>query len=89
MLKYMRTTVNLPDALILEARKVALESGTALTAIIASALREFLSKSSRKAPRKKFKIITSGKDGVFPGVDLSNTAALLDIMDGLDDPRRR
>jgi hypothetical protein len=85
----MRTTINLPDDLILQAKKAALESETTLTEIIANALRETLSKRRRNTPRKKFKIITYGKGGVLPGVDLSNTSALLDIMDGLDDPGRR
>jgi hypothetical protein len=89
MLKHMRTTINLPDDLILQAKKAALEADTTLTEIIANALRETLSKRRRNAPRKKFKIITYGKGGVLPGVDLSNTSALLDIMDGIDDPGRR
>jgi hypothetical protein len=89
MLKHMRTTINLPDELILQAKKAALEADTTLTEIIANALREALSKRRRKTPRKKFKIITYGKGGVLPGVDLSNTSALLDIMDGIDDPGRR
>jgi hypothetical protein len=85
----MRTTINLPDDLILQAKKAALDSDTTLTEIVANALREALSKRRRNTLRKKFKIITYGKGGVLPGVDLSNTSALLDIMDGLDDPGRR
>lgn len=86
----MRTTINLPDGLVVEAKRAALEDRTTLTAIIGNALREALSKRRhRGAPRKKFKIITYGEGGVLPGVDLSNTAALLDIMDGIDDPDRR
>ncbi|HWZ56956.1 MAG TPA: DUF2191 domain-containing protein [Verrucomicrobiae bacterium] len=85
----MRTTINLPDSLVSQAKKAALEEDTTLTEVIANALREALSKRRRNAPRKKFKIITYGTGGVLPGVDLSNTAALLDIMDGVDDPSRR
>jgi hypothetical protein len=75
--------------LVLRAKKAALDANMTLTEIIAGALREALSKRRRNAPRKKFKIITYGEGGVLPGVDLSNTAALLDIMDGVDDPGRR
>ncbi len=89
MLRHMRTTINLPDDLVLRAKKAALDANTTLTQIIVGALREALSKRRRSAPRKKFKIITYGEGGVLPGVDLSNTAALLDIMDGVDDPGRR
>ena len=89
MLKHMRTTINLPDDLILQAKKAALEADTTLTEIIANALREALSKRGAKSGKKPFKLITSGRGGVFPGIDLSNSAELLDIMDGLIDPRRR
>lgn len=86
----MRTTINLPDGLIAQAKRAALEDRTTLTAIIGNALREALSKRRRRSvPRKKFEIITYGEGGVLPGVDLSDTAALLDIMDGIDDPDRR
>jgi hypothetical protein len=89
MLKHMRTTINLPDDLILQAKKAALESGTTLTEIIANALRETLARRKQRAPNKKFKMITYGKGGTFPGVDISDTSALLDIMDGIRGPNRR
>jgi hypothetical protein len=89
MLKHMRTTINLPDDLILQAKKAALEADTTLTEIIANALRESLSRTRRKGLPKKFRVITYGSGGVFPGVDLDDTSSLLDLMDGIDDPHRR
>ena len=89
MLNHMRTTINLPDSLMLEAKKTALKEDTTLTEIISDALREALSRRRRNTSRKKFKIITYGEGGVLPGVDLNNSAALLDIMDGIDDPHGR
>jgi len=85
----MRTTINLPDDLILQAKKAALDADTTLTEIIANALRETLARRKQKAPKKKFKVIPYGKGGTYPGVDISDTAALLDIMDGIVDPNRR
>jgi hypothetical protein len=86
----MRTTINLPDELILQAKKAALDADTTLTEIIANALREALTRRSRKnTNKKKTKLITYGSGGTFPGIDLDNSAALLDIMDGIDDPHRR
>jgi hypothetical protein len=85
----MRTTINLPDDLMLRAKKAALEGRTTLTEIIANALREALAKRRQKKAKRDFKIIASGRGGVFPGVDLDDTSALLDIMDGLRDPNRR
>jgi hypothetical protein len=85
----MRTTINLPDDLILRAKKAALDADTTLTEIIANALREALAKRRHKRAKREFKIVASGRGGVFPGVDLDNTSDLLDIMDGLRDPNRR
>ena len=85
----MRTTINLPDELILRAKKAALEADTTLTEIIGNALREALATRRRKKVRRDFKLITSGSGGLQPGVDLDDTSALLDLMDGLDDPHRR
>jgi hypothetical protein len=85
----MRTTVNLPDDLVLQAKKAALEADTTLTEIIANALREALGKRGNKKARRDFKVITSGSGGLLPGVDLDDTSALLDIMDGLNGPNRR
>jgi len=89
MLKHMRTTINLPDDLVLQAKKAALEADTTLAEFIENALRESLAKPRRKAPPKEFKLITYGKGGLHPGVDLDDTSALLDLMDGIDDPPRR
>ena len=89
MLKHMRTTINLPDELILRAKKAALEADTTLTEIIGDALRVALDGRRRKTPKKEFKLITYGKGGVYPGVDLDDTSALLDLMDGIDDTHRR
>jgi hypothetical protein len=85
----MRTTINLPDDLILQAKKAALESDTTLTEIIENALREALAGRRRKKASRQIKIIPSGSGGLQPGVDLDDTSALLDIMDGIDDPNRR
>jgi hypothetical protein len=89
MLRHMRTTINLPDDLILQAKKAALEADTTLTEIIANALREALARRKHKPVKKKFKMITYGKGGTYPGVDISDTSALLDLMDGISDPHRR
>jgi len=85
----MRTTINLPDELIQRAKKAALEADTTLTEIIENALRESLARRSQKKPRGEFKLTTSGQGGLQPGVNLDDTSALLDLMDGLDDPNRR
>jgi hypothetical protein len=52
-------------------------------------LREALARRKQTAQKKKFKMLTYGKGGTFPGVDISDTSALLDMMDGIGDPHRR
>jgi hypothetical protein len=89
MLKHMRTTINLPDELILQAKKAALEADTTLTEIIANALRAALGKRRGKPQKKRTRLITYGKGGTFPGIDISDSATLYDIMDGIIDPPRR
>jgi hypothetical protein len=89
MLKHMRTTINLPDDLVLRAKKAALEGDTTLTEFIANALRESLAERRRRKQHPALKINPSGKGGVLPGVDLDDSSALLDIMDGLRDSNRR
>jgi hypothetical protein len=85
----VKITINLPDDLMLQAKKAALEADTTLTEFVANALREALAKRQQKTPKKKFEIFISGKGGTYPGVDISDTSALLDIMDGIGDPKRR
>jgi hypothetical protein len=85
----MRTTINLPDDLILQAKKAALEANTTLTEIIANALREALQKGRRKRPRRKIKLTTYGEGGTFPGIDLDDMSSVLDLMDGIGDSHRR
>jgi hypothetical protein len=84
----MRTTINLPNDLILQAKKAALEADTTLTEIIANAIREALGRREKKNRQKDLRLVTYGKGGVAPGVDLDDTSSLLDLMDA-DDSRRR
>ena len=89
MLRHMRTTINLPDELVQQAKRAALDADTTLTEIIANALREALQKGRRKHSRRKIKLTTYGEGGTFPGIDLDDTSAVLDLMDGINDPHRR
>lgn len=83
----MRTTIRIDDQLLREAKKRAAERGTTLTSVIEDSLRETLGRRERPRPRRKFRLPTFGVGGVFPGVDLDDSAALLDRMEGIDAPR--
>jgi hypothetical protein len=74
----MRTTIRFDEQLLTQAKKLAAERGTMLTALLEDSLRETLAR--RKSPRRpaKFNLTTFGRGGVQPQVDLDDTASLLD-----------
>jgi hypothetical protein len=76
----MRTTVRLNDALLDQAKREAARRGETLTALIEQGLRLALAQSRVKRRRVDLPRSTSG-GGLLPGIDLNNTAALLDLLD--------
>jgi hypothetical protein len=81
----MRTTLQLNDDLMRQAKEFAAQSGRTLTAVIEDALRELFQRRQRQkeAPRVELPTFSSG---LMPGVDLNNSAGLLEIMDEDDAP---
>ena len=77
----MRTTVRLDETLLSEAKQLAARSGRTLTAILEEALRRLLAERTpeQKAP---VKLTTFKGTGLRPGVDLDDSASLLDLMEG-------
>ncbi len=84
----MRTTVRLPDDLLAEAKKRAAERGTTLTQLFEEALREALARhrEADSPSRDRVCLTTVDGSGLQPGVDLDDSAALLDVMEGGDGP---
>ena len=80
MLRCMRTTVRLDDHLLAEAKRHAAESGKTLTAVLEQALRESLARRHAKARSKPVRLKTVKGSGVRAGVDLDDSASLLDLM---------
>ncbi|MES1255426.1 MAG: ribbon-helix-helix domain-containing protein [Acidobacteriota bacterium] len=78
----MRITIRLDDPLLAETKKRAVDTGRTLTAVIEDALRASLSSRPSRPPRRRLRLTTVKGDGLQPGVDLDDTAALLDRMDG-------
>ena len=77
----MRTVIQLDDALLDQANKLAQEKGCDLSHFIEETLRD---KIAPKPPitRQPFRHLTTvGGEGVRPGVDLNNSAALLALME--------
>jgi hypothetical protein len=77
----MRTTVRLNEKLLAEAKKYAAESGRTLTAVLEDALRETLARRRARLRAKPVRLRTVKGSGVRPGVDLDDSAALLDSME--------
>jgi hypothetical protein len=85
----MRTTIHIPDNLLAEVKKLSAESHTTVTALIEEALRERLSRRRQKSQSKPLRLTTYGEGGLQPGVDLDDSAALLDLMESNLDSHRR
>ena len=77
----MRTTVRLDDELIRHAKMRAAEQGITLTQLIDESLRERLSTRPRLEKGGSFRLLSYGKGGTVPGVDLDDNRALRDLMD--------
>ena len=78
----MRTTVRLDEQLLSAAKEHAAKTGRTLTALLEDALRTFLALERRPRSRRRMKLPTFDGGGLQPGVDLDNTADLLDLMEG-------
>ena len=85
----MRTTINLPDELIAQIKKLAAASHSTVTALIEDALREALARRRRTRRREQVILKTYGKRGLLPGVDIDDTASMLDLMESSVDPAGR
>lgn len=77
----MRTTISLDDALLKDAKALANRTGRTLTAVIEDALREALSRVQNDGPVQPIVLPTFGGRGLQPGVDLDDSAALLELME--------
>jgi hypothetical protein len=78
----MRTTVRLDDALLDDARCEAERRGVTLTSLIEQGLENVLASPMRRVKRDRvvLPVCTAG-GGTLPGVELDDSAALLDIME--------
>lgn len=77
-----RTTIRLDDQLLADAKALAVRTDRTLTKVIEDALRETMARGSGSPDRGRVKLTTFRGTGVMPGVDLDDSAGLLDIMEG-------
>ena len=79
----MRTTVSIDDKILVLAKRLAARTGRTLSSVIEDALREALARRRRSGKRKPARLTTVGGKGLQPGVDLDDSASLLDLMEGV------
>ena len=77
----MRTTIRIDDQLLAEARLRAAQSGRTLTAVVEDALRAAF---ARRPPTstERLELLVHRGSRLLPGIDLDDTASLLDQMQG-------
>ena len=78
----MKTTLDLNDSLIANAKALAAQQRTTLTRVVEEGLRLRLasSKAVKAAGGYKFPVLR-GKGGLAPGIDPSSNSSLLDAAD--------
>jgi len=87
MSRHMRTTIRMDDSLLHQAKEYAAQTGTTLTSLIEDAVREFLARRRLHRVREPVRLPTFDGAGLRPGVDLDDTASLIELMDEGDATR--
>jgi hypothetical protein len=80
----MRTTIDIPEPLLREARERAARRGSTLGQIVEEALQASFLSIDTTAEEEPVQLPTYGVGGVLPGVDLDDSAVLLDLMERAD-----
>jgi hypothetical protein len=76
----VRTTVNIDDYLLAEAKVLAARTSRSLGAVLDDALRALLRRDAGQPDRGKFRLPTHGSGGLQPGVDLEDKEAVAELM---------
>jgi hypothetical protein len=86
----MEAIIHIDDQLFARAQEAAAAAGQSVDAVIAQALTATLPQEPQPSSKKEFCFTRYRGKGLMPGVNLDNSAELLDIMEeGLDVSRRR
>jgi len=76
----MRTTINMDDDLHAAVKDRATAEGKSMTSFIDDALRHYLATTASVDVPSAFDGSIMRRDGAFPGVDMDESATLLDLM---------
>ena len=79
------TTLRVHEALLRRAKAYARRHDLTLTAVMERALASYLSNAEVSAAETSPAVLPSfGRGGTRPGIDLDDTSALIDLMDGVE-----
>lgn len=78
----MRTTVTIREDLLKQARKLALERSCTLSALVEDALQQAILADAAIVSCEPTRLPTFRGRGLQGGIDLDDTASLLDAMEG-------
>lgn len=75
----MRTTIDLPDHLLVDAKKLAAERHIPLTRLLEESLRAFLSQERGRARQEPAPLPVLTEPAPLPGLDLDDTSRLWEL----------
>jgi hypothetical protein len=79
----MRTTVRLDEALMRQVKAEAARRGQSVTSLIEKGLRLVLASGRQRSRRERVVLpVSRATGGTHPGVDLDDSGALLDRLEG-------
>jgi hypothetical protein len=78
----MRTTLSIHEPLLRQAKEISLQRNISVSQVVEEALQSAFGKKAKKSRTPGFRFKTFRGDGLQPGVDLSSSSALLDLMEG-------
>lgn len=82
----MRTTIRINDQLLRDAKALAANMGCSLTSLIEDGLRQKLAHQTTDSGQNPIKLKTVSGRGLRPGVDLDDSAKMLDLLEHADVP---
>lgn len=80
----VKTTINLPDVLVQEAKRLAAKRGIPLREFFETALRKHLAAERQRPKPAPFRTHTFKGEGLQPGIKLGDWDQILDLCYGYD-----
>jgi hypothetical protein len=80
MVTHMKTTIDIADALLEDAKRVAAQEGLTLRALVEDGLRKTLAERASRRTGFKLKDGSVRGNGTQPGIDLSNWDQIRDLI---------